>query len=507
MFNDIRKSRIFSHMTHFYLNYSTSSSFHYRSVFKITVLVFLMMLSIGCNSHQYTNPVRNTEVKIIGEQFYINDVPSYQGQTWTTSYGGEYPVEGLLMNARLVQGVFDDLNQETRGQWVYPDTRVWDPDRNTQEFIDAMASWREHGLLSYTLNLQGGCPYGYCRGQPWDNSAFSSDGSLRAGFMNRLERVLDRADELGMVVILGYFYFGQDENIVDENAVTRAVANVTEWVLEKGYRNVIIEINNECNVRYDHAILQCERVHELIELAKNIEKDGRTLYVSTSLGGGSVPPANIVEVSDFVFLHGNGVRRPERMAEMIKQVRNLEVYKPMPIVNNEDDQPWRTDDQGWAEEGNNFVTAVKNYASWGYFDFRRQNEHLDFNEGFQSIPANWQITSGRKKDFFKLLAEITDSPGTPEIFVDFMRESGALNIRIEGNQDHNSEAQLELLLNNEVIATFDQSESPSFRLEKLPDRNHWIRARLTYHTGDREVIVESPHYENPWWPYGGPERH
>ncbi len=32
---------------------------------------------------------------------------------------------------------------------------------------------------------------------------------------------------------------------------------------------------------------------------------------------------------------------------------------------------------------------------------------------------------------------------------------------------------------------------------------HWIKARLTYVRDGREIIVESPYYKNPWWPYGG----
>src|SRR5262249_907078 len=58
-------------------------------------------------------------------------------------------------------------------------------------------------------NLQGGSPQGYSAQQPWHNSALKEDGSLRADYMNRLQGVLDQADELGMVVILGLFYFGQ----------------------------------------------------------------------------------------------------------------------------------------------------------------------------------------------------------------------------------------------------------------------------------------------------------
>ena len=37
--------------------------------------------------------------------------------------------------------------------------------------------------------------------------------------MNRLDRVLKKADELEMVVILGIFYFRQDEYLNDEAAI------------------------------------------------------------------------------------------------------------------------------------------------------------------------------------------------------------------------------------------------------------------------------------------------
>ena len=66
---------------------------------------------------------------------------------------------------------------------------------------------------------------------------------------------MTRADELGMVVILGIFYFGQDQRLKDEAAVRRAIENAVDWVFDRGYTNVLIEVNNECNVRYDHAIL------------------------------------------------------------------------------------------------------------------------------------------------------------------------------------------------------------------------------------------------------------
>jgi hypothetical protein len=449
-----------------------------------------------------------TEVIISGEKFYINGSPTYEGRIWTTSDGGEYLVEGLLMNARLVQGIFDDLNEMTRGQWAYPDTREWDPDRNTDEFIRAMPSWREHGLLGFTLNLQGGCPYGYCSGFPWDNSSFEPDGSLREAFMQRAGRIIDRADELGMVVILGLFYFGEDGTLEDEEAVKQAVRNAVTWVLNKGYTNVIIEINNECSVNaYDHDILRCHRVHELIRLAKGIEAGGRSLYVTTSLAGGQVPPDNIVEVSDFVLIHGNGVQNHKRITEISEEIRKKDIYRPVPLVNNEDDIPWRNPGQGWGEEGNNFVASVKSYTSWGYFDFRLPAERDDYNLGFQSVPVNWQISAKRKRDFFSLLAEITGSPGTPAIDLDFSPQTGEkIDVRIEGGPPEIEIEKLELIVNNQIVAVSDQVPEVFFP-DKIDQRilagDHWIKARLTYFLNGREIIVESPYYRNPWWQYGG----
>ena len=147
---------------------------------------------------------RKTTLAIHNEHFLINDQLTYPERQWRGM-----KIEGLLMNSRMVQGIFDDLNPQTRSMWDYPDG-PWDPDRNTREFIEQMPVWRRHGLLSFTINLQGGSPHGYSREQPWINSAFDfADGSLREAYMARLAKILDRADELGMAPIVGLFYFGQ----------------------------------------------------------------------------------------------------------------------------------------------------------------------------------------------------------------------------------------------------------------------------------------------------------
>ncbi len=342
-----------------------------------------------------------TIVTIEDERFLINGKPTYAGRTWKG-----HKIEGLLLNARMVQGVFDDLNPETAGRWAYPDTGLWDPERNTREFLAAMPMWRRHGLLAFTINFQGGSPEGYSQQQPWINSAFRPDGTLRPKYLSRMEQVIDLADQLGMVVILGYFYFGQDQHLEDEAAVIRAVDNATRWVLGNGWRNVIIEIDNECNVAaYDHEILKPGRVHELIERVKSTAGDGYRLYVSTSYGGNAIPRENVVRAADFLLIHGNGVSDPKRIGEMVRLTRKVAGYSPKPILFNEDDH------FDFDKPANNFVAAVSEYAGWGYFDFRMRGE-TSFDEGFQSVPVNWTISSDRKAGFFNLLAEITGSDKT-----------------------------------------------------------------------------------------------
>ena len=155
----------------------------------------------------------------------------------------------------------------------------------------AMPEWKRHGVLAFTINLQGGSP-GFA-GRTWPRRRRGCAGcsrrcgcrtlvrprspatapaaprsrqprpphlppnaaerrrpappearveavaevprdrssktvrSIRRAISGRrtwrvCKRILDRADELGMVAIVGYFYFGQDQRLKDEAAVSRA---------------------------------------------------------------------------------------------------------------------------------------------------------------------------------------------------------------------------------------------------------------------------------------------
>jgi hypothetical protein len=371
------------------------------------VLMQLMTPGSG-EAAEPTQPFsRQTVVSIAGQTFLINGRPTYPGRI----YRG-MSVEGLLMNSRMVQGTFDDQNPQTRKNWDYPDG-PFNADRNTCEFLAAMPSWREAGMLSFTINLQGGSPRGYSqlKDQEWQNSAINPDGSLRDDYFGRLAQILDKADELGMAPILGIFYFGQQHKMNDdEGAVSRALDNTIDWLLERRYANVMIEIANECDDPAYDSIIRPARAHELIERARQrsagkVSSPAKRLLVSTSFGGGKIPPANVIAVADFLLLHGNGVAQPDQIRKMVDQTRRSNAYREQPVLFNEDDH------FDFEKPDNNMLAAVSRYASWGYFDYRMRGE--GFEQGYQSIPVDWSISSERKKRFFGLLKEMTGNGARP----------------------------------------------------------------------------------------------
>ena len=184
------------------------------------------------------------------------------------------------------------------------------------------------------------------------------------------------------------------------------VDNAIGWLLDGGWRNLIVEINNECDVpRYEHAILQPERVHELIERARDISRGGRRLLVGTSYKGRSIPSAKVLAASDLAMIHGNGVTDPNVIGEMVKSTRAALGGRVMPIVFNEDDH------FDFEKPVNNMVVAIQNHASWGYYDPGEgaggRSAFSDYIEGYQNVPTNWGVNTDRKRGFFNLVKEMT----------------------------------------------------------------------------------------------------
>jgi len=347
----------------------------------------------------------HTDVAIDGTKFLINGKPTYAGIEWRGR-----PAEGLLLNSRMVQAIFDDECPVTRERWSYPDTGRWDPDRNTDDFC---SEYRSYGLLAVTVGLQGGgsvyTPDVY---EHYDNSAYRPDGSFKQPYFDRLLRVLEAADAAGVVVIVNCFYWKHVQRIPDDRVIAGITERVTDWLLGTGCRNILVDLANEAGEWWHRLLFGRENIHRLIDTVKSTTLNGRRLLVGSSSGGGSeLASGKWLAAEDFSMPHGNGLM-PDELRAKIRRLRESPEYieRPRPVCINED-----------SVFTENLDAAVDEYASWGFYcqgygsvyrdrmDWTVQPRESSFDKlsGFQTVPVNWAINDPVKRAFFERVKEIT----------------------------------------------------------------------------------------------------
>ncbi len=315
----------------------------------IPISLAVVLLAAGAVHPSEAPFTPRTHVSIRGAQWFLNEKVVNRGA----------PAEGLLMNVRMVNAIFEDRHRNDVN-----------PDAITDRFLSHLPDYAANGVNAFTINLQGGMP-GY---EGARNSAFESDGSLRPSYLARAARVIEAADRSGLVVILGCFYQRQDQVLADETAIRAAVVHVARWIRDQGYRNVVLEIANEFDHSgFDHRLIRS--VSGEIELIRLAKKTAPELLVSTSgLGHGRYPEA-VAESADFLLIHFNGTP----LKEIPARIAALKRFGK-PVVCNEDE---KIGDQG-AQAA---ALSVASGASWGFMS-EKVNQHFPFTfEGRRDDPA------------------------------------------------------------------------------------------------------------------------
>lgn len=286
----------------------------------------------------------HTTISMDGDNWLINNNLTYAGSQ----------AEGLLMNVRMVNAVFEDRARPE-----------FDAPANTREFIAQIPEYVSHGVLAFTISLQGGFP-GY---EEAVNSAFTPDGSLRPSYLQRVAGVIRACNQHGAVVILGCYYQRQDQVLKDDRAVCNGVMTVADWIRRMQFGNVVLEIANEFGHQgYDHPSLKTAKGQvELIRLAKRV--DPKLLVSSSGLGNGRLPD-NVARESDFLLIHFNTTK----LSDYVARIDDLKKYDK-PIVCNED--------EAYGEYGARAAQlCVDNKVSWGLMQ-DRVNQHFPFH--FQGV--------------------------------------------------------------------------------------------------------------------------
>lgn len=308
----------------------------------------------------------DTHITIAGDQWQINDRRTHPGT----------PAEGLLLNVRMVNAVFEDRND------TLPNVlEGFDPEKNTDAFIRAIPGYAAAGINAFTVCLQGGLP-GY---EGAVNTAFTPDGGLREEYMKRIERVIRACNQHNMAVIVSCLYQRQRDHryaLTGKQAIRSAVANTAHWLKEHAFENVMLEIANE----YRHGgfrrwpdgewLISDTGQAELILLAKEIHP---RIPVSTSGMGNGAYPDTLAKIADYITIHFNNTE----IDAYPGKIRDLVQYNK-PVVCNEDNKTGSTGAKALS-------IAVENRCSWGYMN-SAVNQYAPFRfDGPEDDPEVYRV--------------------------------------------------------------------------------------------------------------------
>ncbi len=319
-----------------------------------------------------------TILTIDGELFKINGKLTY-----SEIEGTKPKMHGLLMNSRHIQGIFDTQKDAERFNRY---GQTFDPQKNTDDMIKELPSWYAKGMRAITVGMQGGGNCFTIAGRDLYNNPYSPDGkTVNPDYLNRLDKVITACDEMGMIVIVSYFYSENLHELDGAQAIINVVKTMGTFLKEKGYTNVIIEIANEQNIRpfkTSPIIYEPQGMVALLDIAKDYSGN---IPVGCS-GGGGFASEEICKASDIILIHGNG----ESRTQLYNHIRRVRGYSPnKPVVINEDSQAI-----------GQIKVCEELATSWGYYN----------NMTKQEVPTYWEITKGEDEYFAWRMADMIGIP-------------------------------------------------------------------------------------------------
>ena len=119
-------------------------------------------------------------------------------------------------------------------------------DAKTDELIATLDTFAGYGVNTISVYFQGS-RFGDVRG-------YREDATLDPVYAARMGRIIEAADQRGLVVLVGVLYHGDSRGwwrSWTQADAERAVANTVRWLKENSYRNVFVDVNNEHMAKFD----------------------------------------------------------------------------------------------------------------------------------------------------------------------------------------------------------------------------------------------------------------
>jgi hypothetical protein len=115
-------------------------------------------------------------------------------------------------------------------------------EKATEELIANLSAFQSYGVNTVSVYVMGS-RFGDVKG-------FLPDASLNPLYTPRLARILDAADQRGMIVLVGCLYWSESEAKADlghwtQREANLAVGNVVRWLAQRRSRHVFVDPDNE----------------------------------------------------------------------------------------------------------------------------------------------------------------------------------------------------------------------------------------------------------------------
>lgn len=116
-------------------------------------------------------------------------------------------------------------------------------DAATEQLIGQLDGFKSHGVNTVSVFFMGS-RFGDVRG-------YRADASLDPVCAARMGRIIEAADQRGMIVLVGCLYWSTSkaneglEGKWQQADANRAIANTVRWLSERNYRNVFVDVDNE----------------------------------------------------------------------------------------------------------------------------------------------------------------------------------------------------------------------------------------------------------------------
>lgn len=166
-------------------------------------------------------------------------------------------------------------------------------DATTDQLIEHLDEFKSYGVNTVSVFFMGS-RFGDVKG-------YRVDASLDPTYAARMSRIIEAADERGMIVLVGCLYWSTSRAKEDlqgewtQEDANRAVANTVRWLSDNDYRNVFVDVDNE-GMAHDATGWSIET---MIDAAHEVDPSIMIAY-----NDGDDPPAN----ADLYIHHSPKVR-------------------------------------------------------------------------------------------------------------------------------------------------------------------------------------------------------